>query len=164
MYLVQGAGRRIGKTSAESVEILFKDPGKYAKTQVFNEILKLNAEKGEVIAKYNSDYYVDEAAITKVSVGKGQVVYCGTFLTNENTRLILDNLDRNDPLQSWVDVPKEIEVVKRKSDTGNIYLFLNYMNKPIQVNFREMATDLLSGNKLEGEINFKPYEVILVRK
>jgi Beta-galactosidase len=145
----------------DNVEIIFTNMGKSVKSAIFNEILELIHPDAEVIAKYASDYYTGKPAAAMMRVGKGRVVYFGTFFTVENSELLLDSLDIQDPISSWAEVPKEIEVVTRKHDGGQVYVFLNYTNSTARVNFKVQFKNLVTGKVLAGATDFKPFEVMV---
>lgn len=149
---------------SDNVGIVFKNTGKSARSAVFNEILELINPNARAIAQYSSDYYAGEPAVTSIPVGKGQVIYFGTFFTAENNGLLLDSIGMNDPISCWADVPKEVEVVTRKHDSGNVYIFLNYMNSVVQANFKEQVKNLVTGQVFDGETDLKPFEVMLLQR
>ncbi|MFC5531449.1 beta-galactosidase trimerization domain-containing protein [Cohnella yongneupensis] len=149
---------------SDKVEVRFESNGKATGTVTFNEMLALTAANAEIVARYTSDYYAHETAISKVSVGKGKVIYCGTMPTVEITDLILEDLGIEGDLSDWVEVPKEIEVVKRAHHSGDIYIFMNYMNKPVNVYFKQSVNELISGSLLTGAFGLQPFAVHLIQK
>nr|WP_269846571.1 beta-galactosidase [Paenibacillus roseus] len=149
---------------SDDVGVQFEGTDTTVNTFHFNEVLEAKGEHSEVVARYTSDYYEREAAIVRNAVGDGVVIYSGTVLTVDTTALILDSLHIHDSLADWVEAPKEIEVVRREHADEAIYIFLNYLNKPVPVKFNEEVIETLSGNKLEGLFELQPYDVLFIRR
>ncbi|MBV8274575.1 MAG: Beta-galactosidase C-terminal domain [Verrucomicrobia bacterium] len=92
------------------------------------------------------------------------MIHFGIFFTPENTCALLDALAIDDPLTSWVEVPTEVDAVRRQSARDNFCVFLNYTSCEQKLRFKETVYDLLEGRKLTGELAIEPYGVRLIRR
>ena len=62
-----------------------------------------------------------------------------------------------------MEVPEEVELAVRKKN-GVTYLFLlNYMFHEETITLKKECIDLFTGEKKEGNVILKPFEVLVVR-
>lgn len=148
----------------EDSNIEFLNLGKSTKARVFNEILEVVADKAEIIAVHTTDYYKGKPAIVKNKVGKGQIIYFGTFFTKENTDLIIEALGFSDNLAAWADIPCEIEGIQRSHKNGDICMLLNYTQDPKSIIFKEPVKELIKSENLEGTVEIEPYGVWMIQR
>jgi beta-galactosidase len=130
---------------------------------VFNEILSVSDKAAKVLARYLDDYYKGEPAVVMRQVGKGRIIYFGTFFTVTNTSALLDTLDCFDPVTNNILVPKEVEVVTRNSDDGSCHILLNYTDAPQELVFRQPVKNLLTGDMIEGKVNISPFDIMVIK-
>ncbi len=140
----------------------FTSTGVSVEAPSFNEILRPFAQGAEVIARYDSDYYAGEPAIVKVPVGEGYVIYSGVFFNDDNVPELLNSLGLADPLSAWVQVPKDVEAVHRRSDDGDFHIFLNYSAEDRMLAFRQPVINMMNGSPVEGDFVLKPYDVLAI--
>ncbi|MCW3790235.1 beta-galactosidase [Paenibacillus sp. LS1] len=148
----------------EKNELCFNHKPAQTPSHVFNEILKPDYTRGvEVAATYQSDYYAGEPAVTIRKLGKGKVIYFGTFFTFESTNMLLDMLQIADPVMPWAEIPKSVEVITRKRAAGEYYILLNYAKEPATVQLKQAMTEEISDKLLEGKVVINPYDVWVLR-
>lgn len=135
------------------------ESGTEADAPVFNDIIRTAAPETRVMASYMDDYYAGEAAVTVVPVGKGRVVYCGAFLTPDSAAILLEELGYGDPLAAWAQLPKEVEVVARRSASADYSVILNYTSEPRVLRLNEATMELTEQRICEGEHIIGPYGV-----
>ncbi|RTE09213.1 Beta-galactosidase C-terminal domain [Paenibacillus whitsoniae] len=124
----------------------------------------MDSPQTKVVARYTTDYYKDSPAIVRHKVGRGEVIYFGTFFTKENTDQLLNNIPLIDPLEFWVHAPAEVEVVTRNHPSGEIAIFLNYTSHSQFVEFKESVRNCLTTEIVAGKIEIEPYGVRRVQR
>ena len=114
------------------------------------------------MARYATEYYAGKPAITVNRFGAGRAVYVGVM---GDQRLFA-------PLARWclteaglppiLSTPPSIEVTVRQ-DTDQTYLFLlNHGADSHAVSLPRGGTDLVSGERLQGQVTLAPYQVVIV--
>jgi beta-galactosidase len=140
----------------------FEASGALREAPIFNEVLASVAGEVNVLAVYESDYYRGSPAVTLHRMGRGGVVYFGSFFTPENTSALLDSLAMEDPLAAWADIPADIQITLRSGESESYCLLLNFASEARTVGFKEATLELLEGRKLQGQVDISPYGVLLV--
>lgn len=148
----------------EDSYMAFQSAGEIVKAPVFNEILQVTSPNAKVIARYTTDYYKDSPAAVRNKVGKGEVIYFGTFFTKENTDQLLNLLQLMDPTEAWVHAPAEVEIVTRSHSEGEMGVFLNYTSLSQGIIFKEPVRDCMNTGTLAGETLLEPYGVLIVQR
>jgi beta-galactosidase len=148
-----------GAAQALQSTIHFSAEDTFVQAPLFHEILRVEAEGVRMAATHSSDYYAGEGAVSVRQVGKGRVVYFGTFFTLDNTVALLNDLNVNDPALGWAKLPHEIEAIYRTDGTNQYTVLLNYADRPVTVNFRQIVHDHISNVDLSGEHVLEPYAV-----
>ena len=140
----------------ESSEAIIEAP-------VFNEVLAPVTDQVGVLASYSSDYYAGQPAVTIRQKGKGQVIHFGSFFTHQNVTALLDALAIRDPLQTWADIPAEVQATVRSNGAERFCFLLNFTNEARTVTFKQASYDLLEERELNGPTDIPPYGVRFVR-
>ncbi|MNW39589.1 Beta-galactosidase BgaA [compost metagenome] len=144
--------------------IHFAGSNRLAKGPLYYEVLEAEAEDVQVLAEYTDDYYAGGPAITARMLGKGKVVYYGTFFTVDNVYELLDALEIVDPSSEWGEIPSTVETVYR-TDGVNHYLFLlNYSSESFTISLKQPVYDLLSETRESHFLTLQPYGVSLLQK
>jgi len=130
----------------------------------FNDILRVESDRVQVLASYASDYYAGKPALTVHPVGRGQVYYHGAAFTEALVRKLLPRLDLPKMAGDLVEAPAEVElVVRRHPATGEAFVFvLNYTGRVARLRLHRPAVDLLSDRPLSGEVELEPYGVLVL--
>lgn len=132
---------------------------------LFNDILSIKdgADEAKVLARYDRGYYKGEPALVENRYGKGRVLHLGSCFSEQNLKVLFDYLGLTEPWADCVEVPEEVELAVRKKN-GVTYLFLlNYMFHEEIITLKKECVDLFTGEKKEGNVTLKPFEVLVVR-
>jgi beta-galactosidase len=128
---------------------------------VWADILKPTT--AQPIARYASDYYADQPAVTLNAFETGKVIYIGTFgdasYYTEIAKWILE-LAGIQPLLP--NVPAGVEVAERWQREQRLLFLLNHNSKSREIQLDDVYLDLSSGKHLTGNITIAPFEVLIL--
>ncbi len=130
---------------------------------VFNDMLVAKGENAEVVGFYADSYYEGTPAIIKNTYGKGEVYYFGGCFALNTVEAFLSKLGVKTPYGDKIKAAEQCEIAVRKKDDKEYFFVLNYKREDVTVEFKEKMTDMITGNELFGEVNLKPYEVIVAK-
>jgi beta-galactosidase len=89
--------------------------------------------------------------MTSRKVGRGQVIYLGTYLTVALVEVLADQvLSPAGVLPLVPDLPEGVEVTIREATNRRLMFILNTIGEPAIVNGVPAGMDLLSGVELSG--------------
>ncbi|MFB9326378.1 beta-galactosidase [Paenibacillus aurantiacus] len=125
----------------------------------FNEILRVNDPDVNVVAKYASEYYEGEPALTRRMAGSGEAWYYGAVYSEPVVDALIDELGLTSPVADWLEAPVEVELGIRASGAGAYVFLLNYADRPVTVKLRKRVRELLTGASLEEEVELPAYGV-----
>jgi len=130
----------------------------------FNDILRVESDRVQILAEYASDYYAGKPALTVHTLGLGQVYYYGAVFTEAVVRKLLPRFDLPKTAGDLVEAPAEVELVDRRHPvTGESFVFvLNYTDHPARLRLLRPAVDLLSDRKLTGDVELEAYGVLVL--
>ncbi len=131
----------------------------------FNDILHVETDSVEVVATYNEDaeYYAGKPVLTKRSFGRGVVYYYGTVFNDLTVRAMIRQLEMVSPLAEQLTLPQNVELAIREHQEGNRIVFLlNYAKTPQVIQVHQLATNLFTGELLQGELTLAAYDVLLL--
>lgn len=123
----------------------------------------LEPETAQCIGTYNNGFYKDSACITVNNYGKGKAYYVAT---KSNSDFILDLLNEIVPLNELVceDIMGDMVDVKIRVKNGeNFYIVMNYENIDKKIELKRNFTNTLTGEVLNGVIELKAFDVLLLR-
>lgn len=130
----------------------------------FNDVLEVAAPTVEIAARYSSDFYAGKPAVTVNRLGKGEVWYYGAVFNEASAGQMIANLGLVSPVASWLKLPQQVELQVRtgnEADTALTFL-LNYKEAPTTFTLLEEKTDLLTGERLHGEVELPSYGVMVL--
>ncbi|NQT84327.1 beta-galactosidase [bacterium] len=105
------------------------------------------------------------AAITSRKVGKGRVIYAGTYLMPEVVEALLPMLKGWSGLQPLCpDAPSKAEVVIRENDEKQLWFFLNHSDEELTVSPAPLGEDLITGKRCSGRLVLPRNGVAVIRK
>jgi beta-galactosidase len=114
------------------------------------ELLK-PAEGTEVIGTWSSRFASGEAAITARDVGKGSVVYVGTYLTEDFVAKFVPGVfSRSGVAPLLPELPKGVEVTVRQAVDRQLLFVLNTRDQPVSVRGVPEGRDLLTGAAIKA--------------
>ena len=114
------------------------------------ELLK-PAAGTEVVGAWSNRFASGEAAITSRTVGKGAVLYLGTYLTEDFVAHFAPGvLSRAGVEPLLADVPEGVEVTMRQAADRRLLFILNTRAEPVEVEGVPDGRDLLAGAEVAG--------------
>lgn len=130
--------------------------GEKLEMPIFNDILT-PLQGTKVLAEYGTSYYAGEAALTERPFGAGRTLHLGSAFSRDTVRQLLAYTGVLEPFQNIIDAPEGVEVVLREKD-GQQYLFvLNFQQTEQNINLKQPAVLLYTGEKAEGQITLPPF-------
>ncbi len=123
---------------------------------LFNDILT-PLEGTRVLATYDDSYYQGEAAITEHPIGKGRVIHVGAAFSREVATELFHELGAAEPFSDDLQVPEDVELIKREKDGRSFYFVLNYMAHEEKIFLKKPMVSLYDGQEVEGEILLPAY-------
>lgn len=117
----------------------------------------LNPDAGtDVVGVWTTRHLAGGAAVTRRAVGKGQVLYVGTYLTREFTEALLPMLGRFGALPPAVSTVKGVEVVDRaRADGVLLRVAINHNDHAVSLPVPTGAV-----RELIGDRGLKPGETV----
>ncbi len=113
----------------------------------------LNPNSAQVVATWHGRHLDNMPAITSNNLGKGAVIYVGTYLTEQVINHFLPLWIENAGLVPlWQDVPDDIEIVVREDDTKKLWFFINHSDDRVSLKTSPEGTDLISDTKSGGPL------------
>lgn len=132
--------------------------GQMLPTGIFNDVLSAG-DDCEVLARYAGNYYAGAPALVSRACGKGRVLHFGGTFTREFVGYLLGMLNAKDPWADVLTLPADCELAVREKEGKRWFFLLNYSPKACTAQLHTQLTDTVTGEKLNGEILLKPYEV-----
>lgn len=125
----------------------------------YASVLEMKGAKAEGV--YAEDFYANTPAVTSHAYKSGKAYYIGARLEEDFHESFYGSLI--DKLELDADMPvksgKEVSIQVRR-DTENDYFFImNFGEKPEVVNFVKEVKDMITEEKLKGEIELEKYGV-----
>ncbi len=115
----------------------------------------------ETLAKWSGRHVDGQPAITRRPVGRGRVVYVGTYLTAGVASDLVEMLAKHAGLSSPIpNLPTGLEVVHRSTSDHSLWFILNPTDEPLPL------PDLPSGERLVDDAtgnSLPPNGVIVIK-
>ncbi|MFP4105144.1 MAG: beta-galactosidase, partial [Phycisphaerae bacterium] len=105
-----------------------------------------------------------EPAVAINKVGRGTVIYVGTYLTEQNVSDLLGFALSFTTLTPMVDADQAVEVTRRTDGRRKLLFLLNHYPTPRAVRNVPAGTDLLTDQPVEGELELPAYGVAVVEE
>lgn len=118
--------------------------GEYPCKMLF-EIIR--PEGAQVIARYGSDFYAGEAAVTRNKFGEGQAVYVGSSVEGVFLEKLLGQLLEQHGITPIAAHSPSVEITQRFKGERTFTFLLNYANQSESVALPFAARDMLSGRE-----------------
>jgi beta-galactosidase len=117
----------------------------------------------EIIGRWSNRFLDGEALLTRRRHGKGQVLYLGTYLTEDLSVALRDMLVTQADVRPFVeDLPDGLEVCLREADDRKLLFVLNTTHEALAVTLSS-GTDLLTGKAVEKSVTIEGYGVMVIR-
>lgn len=161
----------IGEISAEKLEAQtgIKSEVEFingTRRSVLHNIYKLQLNGAEVLATYTSGRLNETPAVTLNAFGNGYGVLCATdgndiFYYEALARVLKERFS----IRPLLDVDDGIITSSREKDGNEYIIAVNMKDSVCKARLPQQMEDILNGTVLpRGEVELKPYEVLLVHK
>ncbi|WP_121613511.1 beta-galactosidase [Mesobacillus foraminis] len=128
----------------------------------FNEALKVESPKAEILAVYENSYLAGKPALVKNPYGEGFAYYYGGAFNLQLAEELLKEAGLSKPVD-WVKVPEKVELAVRKHQNGSTFVFLlNFDHSPQEIEVEKEAKDLLTGTIVSGSVTMNPFDVLIL--
>jgi beta-galactosidase len=119
----------------------------------------------ETIAVWSNRYADGMAMATSNTVGKGRVVYLGTYLTPDLTEALSERLFGEAGIEPLIaDLPEGVEVTMRMNADRRLLFIQNYTDKPTVLSHVTAGVDLLdAGKPVDGHLSLDGYGCAVVQ-
>jgi beta-galactosidase len=127
----------------------------------------LNVQGAEVLARYQSGFYKDEAAVTRHAYGQGQAFFIGPRTNGDYLEQFYGEIVRELALGNPFIVAGNTAVsVQTRYQAGQAFHFvMNFSEEEQTITVVRELQDLLSGEVQEKQLALQPYQVcVLVEK
>ena len=116
----------------------------------------------EVLATWQARHLAGTAAITIRSLGKGRVIYVGTYFTETVTSALLSELERLELLTPPTDHVTAVERVVRTNGSQRYRFLMNHGTEDARVPLPSPGRDLISDAEVEDSILLEPRSVAVI--
>lgn len=119
----------------------------------------------ETIATWSNRYADGRPMATSRKVGKGRVVYLGTYLTPDLTEALSERLFGDAGIEPLIaDLPEGVEVTMRMNEDRRLLFIQNYTDKPARISHVPAGADLLdAGKPVDGALALEGYGCAVVQ-
>ncbi|MBB4289723.1 beta-galactosidase GanA [Rhizobium leguminosarum] len=117
-----------------------------------------------MIAAWSNRYAEGQPMATSRKLGKGQVVYLGTYLKPDLTEALTERLFAPAGIEPLVGgLPEGVEVTMRMNEERRLLFVQNYTDQAVAVGGVPAGRDLLDGEKiLRGRLELEGYGCAIV--
>jgi beta-galactosidase len=138
----------------------FKD--RKIKSEIWYEILHL--ENAVSFAKWQGRHLDGKTAISIRKVGKGRVIYAGTYLSKNILKILMPEFIEIANLKPlWPSAPEGVETVVRYNGKKKIWFFINHADGKVKIGKTPRGRDLVSGKETSGgKITLDRYELAVI--
>jgi beta-galactosidase len=116
-----------------------------------------------VLASWQSRHLAGTCAISLATLGRGKVVYVGTYLTEELTDALLPLLtqmaETSPPVAA---LPTGVELVRRQSEERTLWFFINHNEIPVTIREAPSGHNLVSDLPTQGPLTLNAWDVAVV--
>ena len=122
------------------------------------------AEGTKTIATWSNRFATGRASITARAVGRGSVIYAGSYLTEELVPLLFDHVFSQGGIEPLLaDLPEGVEVTMREADDRRLLFVLNTRDEAVEVANVPSGRDLLGeAGVSNGRISLGPFGCAIV--
>jgi beta-galactosidase len=136
--------------------------GKTIEAEHLYELLELGSDV-ETIATWSNRFAEGRAAMTSRKIGRGQVVYLATYMTDDLVDALDDVLFAKVGITPLVkDMPAGVEAVMRSADDRKLLFVLNTLETEQAVANLPTGKDLLTGTAVSGAYALEGYGALVI--
>ncbi|MEZ0536706.1 beta-galactosidase [Caldicellulosiruptoraceae bacterium PP1] len=122
----------------------------------------INLEGANVLATYGKDFYKNTPAVTENTFGNGKAVYIGTKPSEEFLDKLFDYYLNSLNIKPILYVPDGVEVTKRQYENVYFIFVINHNDYEIKINLDKEYYNMLSEQKISGEICLAAKDVLIL--
>ena len=138
--------------------------GKTVTTDLWYESLKLEGDT-KTLAKWTSRHLKGQPAVSIRKLGKGSVVYVGTYMTRSVSSSLLPVLAQQAGLKPlWPSAPAGVEVVRRQEGPRKLWFLINHNEKSISLKSPPRGIDLITGKRVPAVLHLKAYDLAIIKQ
>ena len=125
----------------------------------------IHAESAQVLARYESDFYAGNPAVTVNKYGNGKAYYIA-FRSDDEFACDFCNMlgIGSDGARRFIDYPAGVSVRTREDDENIFFFVQNFNDSAVCVNLTEEFTDVQNGKKISGSVELSVYDTLILRK
>ena len=147
--------------AGEKNRILAQDGASYA-CDLWADLVHL--EGAEPIASYERGFYAGIPAVTRHAFGEGEAYYLGTCPEERYTKEILATACREAGVETPLEAPPGVEIVRRKTGEASFLFVLNHKDESVELRLKGPGRDLLTGAEQAGELTLEPMGVAVLEE
>jgi beta-galactosidase len=130
---------------------------------------RLFVEGAQVVGRYLRDFYADEPALTRNTVGSGAAFYVATLPSTQGWRELLTTVCAahgiGSPLAGGAVPPSGVEVTRRIGPGGAVIYLINHNRAAsVEVTLPAPCVDLVSRAEVRAAITLAPLDVRILRE
>jgi len=130
--------------------------------QMWYEVLKPTS--AQIVVLWKGRHLDGMPAITRKRVGKGQVIYVGTYLTEQVIEKIMPIWIAESGLKPLLsDAPSGVEVVVREIGIKKIWFFINHTDNQVCLKNSPKGINLITGVTTDGALMLERNGVAVIR-
>jgi beta-galactosidase len=134
-----------------------------ARSELWYEVLEPDHD-ARVLATWEGRHLTGKAVVTCRNLGRGRVVYVGTYLTANLFDDLLEDLVELCGLEPlWPAAPEGVEVVVRESEGKRLWFFINHNDRQAFLGELPEGVDLITGSECSGSYELEPNGVLVVK-
>lgn len=122
----------------------------------------IDLEGATALAHYTNAFYAGRPALTRHSFGQGSAYYIGTRPTADGLDWLLNRACEDAGVTPAYTAPAGVEVIRRQSNDTSLLYLLNHHDEPVEITVAEPATDLVTGQLVQGSLRLKPWDVAIL--
>ena len=125
----------------------------------------LQVEGAQSLGTWQSRHLKGLAAVTSHGLGKGSVIYVGTYLNPAIFQSLLPTLEKLTGIQPlWPDLPKGALARLRESGERKVWFFINTNDQAVEIPTSPIGKDLTGDCPAEGgPLSLEAYEVTVIQ-
>ncbi|MEI6168938.1 MAG: beta-galactosidase [bacterium] len=144
--------------------LAFSLKGKTVTTDFWYESLKLEGDT-KTLAKWSSRHLKGQPALSIRKLGKGSVVYVGTYMTRSVASSLLPVLAQQAGLKPlWPSAPTGVEIVLRQNDNQKLWFLINHNEKAISLKSPPRGIDLITGKRVPAVLHLKARDLAIIKQ
>lgn len=138
-------------------------PEASVQSELWYEVLKLESD-AKPLAIWKGRHLGGKPAVSIRSLGRGHVVYAGTYMTDGVMSVLLPDLIKRARLEPlWPDAPARVEVVLRRNEKVQVWFFINHNEHAVTLASTPKGRDLLTGRPTGGPIEIGAGDVAVIK-